>query len=237
MSEEVESTLKPTELLIHFLVEQLPDEKDQEILEITDAMDQMRVFPLSTKCLKWYNINFFRKIMKNNSLDFVYVLNVLEKLQNPHHLLDELKEVSPIGYIQTASPISECLYNKYPCKGDILNRWLIWVNYEDNTLHLLPKYGFFEYVKLAKEFQTDMENLIQKYPHYSYSYYTWSPSRPLKYIIYEQGLNFDVKTQYPDLLKTAIENYVKSTNEFLNHINVKNNIFKDNDSISRSPEA
>ena len=233
MSEQVENTLNPTEMLIHFITEQLPEEKNQEILEITDSTDQLRIFPMSTKCLKWYNINF----IKYTPVDFVYVLNVLEKLQNPQYLLEQLKTISPIGYIQTASPISECLYSKYPCKGDILNRWIIWVNYETNTLHLLPKYGFFEYVKLAKEFQTDMENLVQKYPHYSYSYYAWNPSRPLKYIIYEQGLNFDVRTQYPDLLKTAIESYVKSTNEFLNHINVKNNIFKDNDPISRSPEA
>jgi hypothetical protein len=231
MSEEVENNLHPTELLIRILVDQVSEEKGQEILEITDATDQLRVFPLSTKCFKWYNIN----LMKPVSVHFIYILNILEKLQNPQTLLDQLVKMSPIGYIQTASPIAECLYSNYPCKGEILNRWIIWV--DSDTLHLLPKYGFFEYVKLAKDFQTDMENLIKNYPHYSNTYFTWSPSKPLKYILYEQGLNFDVKTQYPDLLKTAIESHVKSTNQFLNHINVKNNIFKDNDTVSRSPEA
>jgi hypothetical protein len=233
MSEEVENNLSPTELLIRILVDQISEEKGQDILEITDVIDELKVFPLSTKWFKWYNINLMEPI----KVDFIYILNILEKLQNPQNLLDQLVKMSPIGYIQTASPIVECLYLNYPCKGEIMNRWIIWVDAEKNTLHLLPKYGFFEYIKLAKDFQTDMENLIKNYPHYSHSYYAWSPSKPLKYIIYEQGVNFDVKTQYPDLLKIAIENHVKTTNYFLNHINVKTNIFKDNDSISRSPEA
>lgn len=233
MSEEEEkSNLNPTEFMIRLLIDQYPEEKGREILEITDAMNELRVFPLSTKCLKWYNIHF----IKYTPVDFVYVLNVIEKLQNPEYLLDQLVKISPLGYIQTASPIFESLHSKYHCKGEILNRWICWVDDEDR-LHLLPKYGFFEYVKLAEDFQKDMQELIHKYPHYSHLYHTWSPSRPLKYIVYQQGVNFDVKTQYPDLLKQAIESYVRNTNKFLNHINENNTIFKDNDFISRSPEA
>jgi len=70
-----------------------------------------------------------------------------------------------------------------------------------------------------------------------YSYYAWSPEKPLRYVIYEQGLNFDVRKDYPELLKQAIEETVQSTNDFLNHININKNIFKDNDSISSAPEA
>jgi hypothetical protein len=160
----------------------------------------------------------------------------VEKLQQPQQYLDTLAKTSIRGYIQGASPIWEAIrHGKNSCKGHILNRWVLWV--DNNVLHLLPKYTYFEYLTFTEQFQDEMTRLLQVYPHYRSMYYTWSPSKPLRYIVYEHGVNFDVQKDYPRLLTMAIEGTMKSANEFLNHINMKSNIFKDNDPIPESLEA
>jgi|688.fasta_scaffold150939_3 hypothetical protein len=240
----IESNLTPTQVVIRYLADQFTETKDQTILEIVDIADpatletephkHVRMFPYSNRSLMWSRIPGLTRFMP---MDFVYMFNTLEKLQNPHHFLERLKGTVTKGYIQTSSPIHECLYYEKPCRGNILNRWIIWVETETNCLHLLPKYGVFEYISLAPDFEKSMTDLLSTYPHYLYSYYAWSPEKPLRYVIYEQGLNFDVRKDYPELLKQAIEETVQSTNDFLNHININKNIFKDNDSISSAPEA
>jgi hypothetical protein len=237
--------LTPTQIVINYLVDQLPESKEQQnILEITDIADsatlesesrqRIRIFPRSTRALLWSHIPVISRIPQ---MDFVYMLNTLEKLQNPHLLLERLKVASPRGYIQASSPIQECLYHEKPCRGNGLNRWIIWVERETNCLHILPKYSVFEYITLSSDFEKSMKEMVSIYPHYLFTYYSWSPDNPLQYIMYEQGLNFDARKDYPELLKQAIEESVQSTNDFLNHINTNKNIFKDNDPISSAPEA
>ncbi|NBP59222.1 hypothetical protein EBU71_22245, partial [bacterium] len=206
---------------------------DFAILE-QEPQTRLRVFPRSTRSLMWSRIPVFNRF---SSMDFIYMLNTLEKLQNPQLFLERIRALIPQGYIQTSSPIVECLYREKSCRGNILNRWIIWVDPETNCLHLLPKYGVFEHITLAQDFEKSMNELIATYPHYSFTYYAWSPEKPLQYIVYEQGLNFDVRKDYPELLKQAIEESVQSTNYFLNHINTNKSIFKDNDPIPSAPEA
>lgn len=231
MSEESQSY---SDVIIQHLIKHLPDSKEEEVLEVTDT-PQLRIFPLSTKTLLWYK---WSNVLSHTPSHFSYIVNVVEKLQNPQSFLDMLKQTSIRGYIQGASPIWECIREKDTAyKGHLLNRWVLWVEEQTNTLHVLPKYTFFEYISFAQAFHDDMVKLVEVYPHYRSIYYTWSPSKPLNYIIYEQGINFDAQKDYPIVLTRAIEQSIKSANKFLNHINMETSIFKDNDPISESPEA
>jgi hypothetical protein len=210
------------------------DEK-QDILEISDQPDK-RIFEYSNQSAKWFNAE---SVLQSNPISshFSYLHQVLEKFQNPQQVLEKLQEYSPSGYIQSLSPLREYLKQKNTYRGHELSRFIVWVSPEDHVLHLLPKYSFFNAISIQSEFEQQLTELLEKYSHYGYTYYTWSPEQPIRYILYQHGVNFNLYTQYASLLQTAIEQSVASTNKFLGHINHINNVTPTNKLDDTLPES
>lgn len=205
------------------------------ILEMTNQPEK-KLFPKSTRSLIWYNTESIiaEKSNAEETLDFTYVYRVLENVQNPQNLLEFLKRTSTCGYIEAASPLAECVKVEGDFRGHILSRYIIWVS-DDHTLNLLPKYSFYSTISVQEEFEKNLTDMLKTYPHYMNTYYQWDPEHPIKYVLYEHGVNFNLFKDYSRLLEVAIEQSVKSSNGFLSRINEFTNVNKVvDDSVSKS---
>jgi len=234
----ISSMTESKEIIQAYLKSEFKLTEEQNILEISDQPDK-RIFDYSNQSLKWVFVE--STLLKNpTSWNFSYLHLVLEKLQNPQKVLDVLQQYSSSGYIQSPSPLREYTRNKNTYRGNELSRWIIWVSPEERVLHLLPKYAFFDNISIQPEFEQQLTELIETYPHYGFTYYTWSSTQPIRYMHYEHGVNFNLYSQYASLLQNAIEQSVASTNKFLglinetNHINSKTPTHKLDDPVPES---
>lgn len=216
------------EVLIHYLQSQSHDTITGNILEITDTPHK-KVFPSSTHSIPWFSMETTLE-SNETKFDFVYISKVLEKSQRPQRIIELLRKRSSYGFIEAHSPLTECLKMTNNVRGDPLSLYILWVS-ENNTINILPKYSFFSSISIDPTFSKEMLELLEKYSHYDSIYYTWSPQSPLRCVLYEHGINFDVFTDYPKLLIQAIEDSVKSTNLFLGRINDVSILNKVNDTI------
>lgn len=206
-----------------------------QILETTIQPSQ-KLFPKSTQSLIWYNIeSVLGKSPKEESFDFAYVYRILENTQNPQKVLEFLRQNATCGYIETSSPLAECIKTEDNFRGQILTRYIVWAS-EDGVLHLLPKYPITSSIDIKEEFELQWKDMLKTYPHYKSTYYCWNPDKPIKYILYEHGVNFNLFKDYSRLLEVAIEQSVKSTNAFLSHINEHSTVNKVDDSIPKPTE-
>lgn len=212
----------PIKQIIDFIETLVPETKDP-VLEITNTYSK-KIFKPSTKILEWFN---YDKIPSLNP-SFVYSRHILEKMPEPSRFLKILQRFSKNGFIETTSPLVECLKGIHteqsPYKGHLLNRYIIWVSPDDHILHILPKYSIFEYLNINEDLILKIRDIIHDKPHYWNTYYVWNEENPLTFILYEHGKNCDIQVDYARLVQKSIEDSVKSINQFLSYINKTNNI-------------
>lgn len=169
----------------------------------------------------------------DNHFDFIYCRHVLEDIQNPDFLLNEIIRTSKNGFFETPSPLVELTKG---VDGDIINsihyigymhhRYIIWTDLENNTIYFLPKYGFLEnLLKFSPEFQQQIYDILNNYPVYWNTYYVWtSTTNKPKIVMYKNGVNININTDtdannlfidYSKIIKSMFETIIKSTNYFI----------------------
>lgn len=148
----------------------------------------------------------------DNFFDFVYSRHTLEDIQSPNHIFQEMVRISPRGFIETPSPMAEM--TPY-CDTDapglnylgyIHHRYILWSELKTNTLFCIPKYPILDYAEITP-FQDLKESI------YWNNYYFWDPEHPPKMEMLKNGKNFDIRTEYQNLLNRAIDQsrlYTKS---------------------------
>ena len=146
--------------------------------------------------------------LSDGYFDFAYTRHVFEDIQNPDFAFNELKRVSKFGFIETPSPLSECangvdIHGIY--RGYIHHRYIIWN--EDDTIHFLPKYPVIEKISFN---DTLIESYLEE-PLYWNNYFLWDNNS--KFVIYKNGFNFNIVSDYKDLLQRSIEKSIESTNK------------------------
>lgn len=86
------------------------------------------------------NIDVEHEDLPFNSIDFLYCRHLLEDLNNPRHLLEEIRKKAKKGYIEVPSLLSEVCYGleqEYPWRGYWHHRWFVYVN--EGVLTFVPK--------------------------------------------------------------------------------------------------
>lgn len=115
---------------------------------------------------------------RDNEFDFVYARHVLEDLNAPWILFQELQRVSKNGYVETPSPLAEitkhvdCLPISHLYKGYVHHRYFVWV--EDQTLMFLPKYPIIEHINFPTQVEQTAINYLNTSPIYWNTYYMWN---------------------------------------------------------------
>lgn len=161
----------------------------------------------------------------NSTFDFNYCRHTLEDLQNPQNAFNEIIRTSRVGFIETPSPIVECMNNvdmvlNYDgnllnYKGYIHHRYIIWSNKNNNTLYFLPKYPILEHINFKFD---NYKYLLNNYPVYWNNYYTWDYENKPNIVIYKNGVNMDILKDYINLVYTAINDSIEYTNFFISKI-------------------
>ena len=152
---------------------------------------------------------------------YVYCRHTLEDIQNPQHAFQEITRLATQGYIETPSPLVECLRNidDGPCsslyRGYIHHRYLVWSDHSTHTLYFLPKYPLIEHLAFTDAMTKRMLYLVNHYPVYWNNYYVWDRTRPPKIVVYRNGINMDIVKDYPLLVEKAILTSIEYTNQFI----------------------
>jgi len=164
---------------------------------------------------------------EENYFDFGYSRHTFEDIQNPEFAFQQFTKVCSSGFIETPSPLIECLHNvdgNILCdsklyRGYIHHRYIIWTD-KDNVLHFLPKYPIIEQFDLSIEDENNLINFVDGNELYWNNYYIWSKkdNKMPKYKIYKHGLNFDIGKDYFKLLRDAINSSFESTNLLKNNL-------------------
>jgi hypothetical protein len=221
----------PNHLIVNMLVNFCEQQNLSNIMEVGPGTVP---FPLATtfvgkneKITNYIDLDLdINKIpFDDNHFDFVYCRHVLEDIQNPDFLLNELLRTSKNGYFETPSPLVELtkgidanitLSTHYI--GYAHHRYIVCADLEENTIYFLPKYGFLEnLLKIIPSFQQQIYDILNNYPVYWNTYYIWTPTtnKP-KIVMYKNGVN--INTLFDDYVKIIhfmFETTIKSTNYFI----------------------
>jgi hypothetical protein len=210
-------------IILNKVISECKNNKFNNIIEIGPGSDP---FPLANifigydeKIDNFINVDIDKNKIpfEDNIVDFIYCRHVLEDIQNPDFALEEIMRVSKSFYIETPSPLVEITKNidafdfsdQY-C-GYIHHRYIIWYDEEENSVHILPKYGVIENIlKVSDELKEKILYLLNNYPVY-WNTYIFKINDKVNIKIYN---HFDLET-YPKILLKAIETSIKSTNNFI----------------------
>jgi hypothetical protein len=157
----------------------------------------------------------------NQSFQFLYCRHVLEDIQNPQHAFQEFIRIASQGYIETPSPLIECLRNvdgpssSHLYRGYIHHRYLVWSDLRTNTLYFLPKYPLLEYIDIPKDMMKRMIYLANHFPVYWNNYYVWNSTQPPNIVVYRNGINMKIEKDYKRLILEAIRSSIDYTNQFI----------------------
>jgi hypothetical protein len=215
---------KPSLSIVDFLMKSL-DSSVKQVVEMTNNPQQ--IFVPTTKrldCFKASPTDF-------EHADYAFIRHGLEKVQSPQDFLEYLQRHVSKGFIETASPFVEVtrgVFRGAPYRGHLHNRYISWVS-KDNTLHMLPKSCLLEHLNFDEQFEKDICESLSENPFYWNSYYRWDESQPLKWVVYQQGVNLDIETDYTTLIKQSMQEHIQSTNDFLMYINNNASLYKDID--------
>jgi hypothetical protein len=215
--------LQPLKAVVDYLIKDLPENKESKILEITRSSNI--VFPLQSEkidCFKLNNPDTLEALQASDVLDFVYVRHALENVESPQVVFDILTNLSQSGYIETTSPLVELSKSietsiAHTHRGMYLTRYIIWTEKEDNSLHILPKYGVFDYFNVDPNFENNIRNVLLDSPVYWNNYYYWNPTNPPKVVYHSYGIDFDWET-YGAMLGRAIHHNMEHTNSFMEKV-------------------
>ena len=145
----------------------------------------------------------------DKSFDFVYCRHVLEDIQNPNHIFNEMIRVAKNGYIETPSPLIECTNGAESDDYKGYNhRYIIWTESETNTLCFLPKYPMIEKI----HFNNELLYLLEVDLYWN-NYYYWDINNKPNIRMYKNGCNMDIGKDYIDLLNQAISASIKNTKQ------------------------
>jgi hypothetical protein len=151
---------KPNKEIIEILVAYCKNNNYTKILEIGPGVTP---FPLSSHSIDIdstvknsvsVDIDFEVIPFEDKYFDFCYARHIFEDIQNPQHAFAETTRICKNGYIETPSPLIECLRlvdaisrncNVNYC-GYIHHRYIVWTDIHTNTLYFLPKYPIIEYI-------------------------------------------------------------------------------------------
>ena len=149
----------------------------------------------------------------DNEFDFVYCRHILEDIFNPFHLCREMSRVAKAGYLETPSPMAEMCRGidatSPHWRGYIHHRYFVWNN--DGVLCFLTKYPFVEFIG-DEGFEQNITNLLRSYNLYWNSYFAWENEIPFTY--YQHEVEYNITSNYGDLIAKAIEQSHESTNKF-----------------------
>lgn len=226
---------KPSQEIVETMTKVVEEKQYKQILELTDT-PQVQVFPLSTRRLIWFNC-IPKMIAPDN--DYLYIRHALEYMNNPQDFLEEIKKSVSRGYLETISPFVEVtrgMYQNAPFRGHLYSKYIIWSSPEDHVLHILPKSVLLEYTNFDSKLEQEIYDALANVPYYWNCYYVWDEEHPLRWVFYQHGVNLDLNVGYSEMLRKALEESVRSTNQFLMYINDKRTTIKDNsnDSVSTS---
>lgn len=147
----------------------------------------------------------------NEYFQFGYARHIFEDIQNPDFAFKNFTRVCKSGYIETPSPLIECMYNIDPVKIDIPfrgynhHRYIVWVDNVDNdngVLNFIPKFPMIESLHIPPQLNERYENITNTEPIQWNTYYWWDELNPPKYKMHK---NFDMWNDYPKILTNAIE--------------------------------
>lgn len=216
---------KPNGEIIEMLVDFCQKNNYTKILENGPGSTP---FPLSTHFIdvdpKLKNtisidIDFDKIPFDDEYFDFCYARHIFEDIQNPQHAFSETIRICKNGYIETPSPLIECIKmvdglsreNNINYSGYIHHRYIVWSDIETNTLYFLPKYPILEYLEFDPEFYKYMLEMAKE-KFYWNNYYLWVEKKQQpKIFVYRNGVNFNIINDYKDLVMTAIKKSIEST--------------------------
>lgn len=148
--------------------------------------------------------------------NFAYCRHTIEDIQNPQNAFKEIVRTSKSGYIETPSPIVECIKgitNKCPYRGYIHHRYIVWSDYKTNTLYFLPKYPYIEYCIDDNKLKSFI-HLLNNYPVYWNNYYIWDEKNKPNIFVYRNDVNFKIIKEYHLILNKAIDASMEYTDNF-----------------------
>jgi SAM-dependent methyltransferase len=161
----------------------------------------------------------------DNFFDFTYCRHVLEDVNNPLYALKEIIRVSKAFYIETPSPLIEISKNiefyvgttdQTSHTGYMHHRFVIWYEQNKNHIHLLPKYSVIEHNICYLENKQPIETYTTNRPKYwnTYIYIEKNKMKIPEITNYVHTLNMSVHSDYNNLLLTAVNENITSTNYF-----------------------
>lgn len=220
----MEQFWKPNNDVIGLLVDMCKRNNYTKILENGPGITP---FPLSTHFIDIdpnientisIDIDFDRIPFEDNDFDFCYARHIFEDIQNPQHAFAETIRVSRNGYIETPSPLIECLKmvdglsrqsNINYC-GYIHHRYLVWTERDTNTLYFLPKYPLIEFLIYPTDFYNQMLDIAKEKLFWN-NYYLWDVERKPNIVVYRNGVNFNILDDYTTLVMRAIKQSAEHT--------------------------
>ena len=203
----------------------IPFEKATHVVDFEYKTNELSIIPQSNK----FNIDLdIDKIpVVDKFFKFVYCRHTMEDIANPEFALREMMRVSPRGYIETPSPLIECLRNIDGMNADNQNnglnycgymhhRYIVWSNKKNNTIYFLPKYPIIEYLKCDPLLLKTFTYIANHYPVYWNNYYLWDENNFPNVVVYRHGVNFVIdKGDFIKLLLEGINLSIEYTNHFL----------------------
>jgi ubiquinone/menaquinone biosynthesis C-methylase UbiE len=155
--------------------------------------------------------------------NYVYSRHTLEDIQNPLHAFNEFIRIGKQGYIETPSPLIECMRgvdiieSSSSYCGYIHHRYIVWT--KNDTLYFLPKYPLLEHIVFSEPILKKLRHIANNYPIYWNNYYTWDPSHPPKIVVYRNGVNFSLTgngyMNYVNFINESIFASILSTTSFI----------------------
>lgn len=155
------------------------------------------------------DINFQRLPFEDKSFDFIYCRHVVEDLYNPFWLCREMSRVGKAGFIETPSPMIECLRGvdggQAPLRGYVHHRYLAGTN--AGILTFLVKYPLIEKITLPDE--AGLEKTAEDDPYVWNNYFTWTGSIPYRHL--QHDTDYSLHLNYPNMLVRLINQSYTST--------------------------
>lgn len=158
----------------------------------------------------------------DKEFDFIYCRHTLEDIQNPDNAFKEIIRTSKKGYIETPSPIVECMNNvdgnknSKNYRGYIHHRYIVWTDIQTNTLYFLPKYPIIECLTISV--YNNLKYILNNYPIYWNNYYYWDEKNLPNIFVYKHGVNMNILKDYSKLIETSFIKFFEYTYYFINKI-------------------
>jgi hypothetical protein len=177
--------------------------------------------PVADKIVFSIDLDFDKIPYTDYYFNFAYCRHTLEDIQNPNNAFNEIIRVSSQGYIETPSPLVEIIkgvdgkYFSFDYVGYRHHRYIVWSDVKTNTLYFLPKYPIVEYLTINSGLLQRYYYLLNHYPVYWNNYYVWNSIKPPKIVVYRNGVNMNIDTDYIRLITEAISSSIQYTNDFI----------------------